>query len=239
GGIVHYRNGRVIRTEREYETDNPFESVILALDTFKESPLVSVPGESYNYTTHGFILLSAVVERAAGMPFAEFVDQRIAEPLGMESFQPDYQWNEIPDRAIGYRRISSRVSQSSDTDVSWKLGGGGYISNIDDLSTFAEGMAARKLLTAESFELIWQSQVPADGNDPGYGLGFGVTEANGELLVSHSGAQEKTRTMMIVLPDSGTTIVAMTNSEFANPGEITAEIRRLMQATTSPRTDGR
>jgi len=63
GGIVHYTNGKVIRTRRDYTVENPFESVIYALDTFRESPLVNAPGEKFAYTTHGFILLSAVVER--------------------------------------------------------------------------------------------------------------------------------------------------------------------------------
>ena len=44
--------------------ENPFESMIYALDTFRESPLVDAPGEKFAYTTHGFILLSAVVKRA-------------------------------------------------------------------------------------------------------------------------------------------------------------------------------
>ncbi|MAY06539.1 MAG: penicillin-binding protein, partial [Verrucomicrobiales bacterium] len=53
GGIVHYTNGPVIVTQRQYKQPNPFENVLLALDTFKESPLVNVPGEKYSYTTHG------------------------------------------------------------------------------------------------------------------------------------------------------------------------------------------
>ena len=44
GGIVHYINGKVIRTKREYDAEHPFEDVVLALDTFKESPLVGKPG---------------------------------------------------------------------------------------------------------------------------------------------------------------------------------------------------
>ena len=63
GGIVHYTNGPVVVTLRRYEQPNPFESVLLALDTFKNSPVVNAPGEKYAYTTHGFILLSAAVER--------------------------------------------------------------------------------------------------------------------------------------------------------------------------------
>ena len=39
GGIVHYTNGKVIQTKRNYPMAHPFENVIFALDTFRESPL--------------------------------------------------------------------------------------------------------------------------------------------------------------------------------------------------------
>ena len=90
GGIVHYSNGRVIRTEREYDTPHPYEDVILALDTFKESPLVSRPGVRHSYSSHGFILASAVVQRAGKQKFADQVNERIAKPAGMTTLQPDY-----------------------------------------------------------------------------------------------------------------------------------------------------
>ena len=78
GGIVHYTNGEVVRTQQQYTNQHPFADVVMALDTFKESPLVSLPGGKYSYSTHGYILLSAVVERAGGQPFADQVRERIA-----------------------------------------------------------------------------------------------------------------------------------------------------------------
>ena len=141
-GIVHYTNGRVVRTRREYEQENPFESVILALDKFRESPLVHPPGEKYSYSTHAYILLSAVVERAGDQKFAGQVHDRITCPLAI-SLRPDYQWIDIPNRAVGYRKGRGETADprvSTDTDVSWKLGGGGFISTIDDLAIFGQSL---------------------------------------------------------------------------------------------------
>ncbi|MCA9300449.1 MAG: beta-lactamase family protein, partial [Phycisphaerales bacterium] len=140
GGIVHYANGEVIRTEREYEEAHPFADVVTALDTFMASPLVAAPGERYSYSTHGFILASAVVERAGDEAFASQVRARIAEPLGMTTLRPDYQWDAIEHRATGYRRFAGRIMRSTDTDVSWKLGGGGWISTIEDFARFGAGL---------------------------------------------------------------------------------------------------
>ncbi len=113
GGIVHYTNGKLIRTRRNYRSTHPFEDCVLALDTFRESPLVAPPGTRFSYSTHGYILLSAVVQRAGRQKFADQVAERIARPLGMTTLQPDYQWKTLPHRAIGYRLRENRVVEST------------------------------------------------------------------------------------------------------------------------------
>lgn len=223
GGIRHYANGTIVPNERTYEAEHPFESVILAIDDFKDSPLIFAPGKRFAYSTHGYILLSAVVERAGEAPFAEQVQSRICRPLGMASLQPDYQWIEIPGRAVGYRKKEGSIERSTDTDVSWKLGGGGYVSTIDDMALWCTAVARGELLQPETWKLISTPVRPAEGPASGYGLGFRVQGAGDRLCISHSGAQEKTRTHLAAFPKAGFGVVAMTNSEYGKPQAIVAE----------------
>lgn len=231
GGIVHYTNGPVIRTEREYDTPHPYESVILALDTFAPSPLVNQPGERYSYSTRGYILASAVVERAGGQPFAEQVQERICEPLGLTTLQPDYQWVDIPNRAKGYRMVRGHVFPSTDTDVSWKLGGGGFISNVDDLARFATALMNSELVSEATTRDMWTPRTDANGESSGYGLGLRATNNNDQLRIMHTGSQEKTRTRMVFYPEAGHGIVVMTNSEHGDCGAISTAIYRAINAS--------
>lgn len=221
-GIVHYSNGKVIRTEREYDNDYPFRDVILALDHFKESPLLHSPGEQFSYSTHGYILLSAVVERAGGDPFATQIHHRIAKPLAMNNLQPDYQDEAIPHRAVGYRRFPFvGLHRSTDTDVGWKLGGGGYISTVDDLARYAAGLTRGELVSAETESLMWTAQHLGDGKPTAYGLGFRIeSEADQPLIVSHNGSQEKTRTRLVIEPRQQRGVVIMTNTESADVNQL-------------------
>ncbi len=228
GGIVHYTNGPVIRTEVEYEVEHPFEDVILALDTFKESPLVAEPGTKYAYTTRGYILLGAVVQRAGGEPYWKQVKQRIAKPLGMQSLRPDYPWTRTPERARGYRRVLGVIVPSTDTDVSWKLPGGGFTSNVTDLARFAEGLLGEKLVQPKTRERMWTRQPLPEGKTSSYGLGFFVGKAHGQRLISHSGCQEATRTLMRLFPDRGTAVVLMSNCEYANLKPIALAMERVL-----------
>ena len=126
---------------------DPFQDRILSLDMFKESPLLFEPRTQYSYSTHGFALAGAAIERAGGRRFATLVDERIATPAGMESFQPDYQPVAIPERTRGYCRIpGGRVIDSGDSNVAWKLAGGGFISTVGDLARFGAALIGDDLL---------------------------------------------------------------------------------------------
>ncbi len=240
GGIVHYTNGKVIRTRRDYPVAHPFENVIYALDTFRESPLVNEPGEKYSYTTHGYILLSAVVERAGKQKFAHQVRDRIAKPLKLGTLQPDYQWEEIPHRAVGYRQRGGQVEVSTNTDVSWKLGGGGFISNIDDLAKFAAGLLNHRLVKPATRQKMWARQMTSGGEQTKYALGFSFNHyRDGELhtwsangtgieIVGHSGSQEKTKTWMALSPQKKLGVVVMSNSEYASPRRLAGRLLEVV-----------
>lgn len=214
GGVVHYRNGEVIRTERDYDKANPFKDVVLALDTFNKSPLVAQPGTSYSYTTHGYILLGAVVQRAGDETFANLVTQRIATPLGMTTLRPDYQWEQIEHRAVGYQvNPFKQIIRSGNSDVSWKLPGGGFISNVGDLTRFGAGMIDGTLVDDETRALMWTAQATDDGSPTNYGLGFNIVTHEGRLIASHSGSQQKAATFLLMDPEAGLVVALMCNTE--------------------------
>lgn len=225
GGIVHYKNGPVVHARAEYSTPHPFNDVITALDQFKDSPLVNQPGQKYAYSTHGFVLLSAVVQRAGKERFADQVAERIARPLGMTSFQPDYEWVAIPNRAVGYRKDKDgkvvRRTDAQAPDVGWKLGGGGYTSTGIDLARFAIGLIDRKLVSESTERRMWTVQHSSDPSSrTSYGLGFAIsTTADGTRRIGHSGSQEKSRTQMLLEPTRKRGVVVMTSSEWAEPGK--------------------
>lgn len=234
GGVVHYRNGPVVRTEGiEYEAEHPFADTVTALDLFKDSPLVAEPGTKHAYSTHGYMLLGAVVQRAGRAPFHQQVEKRIARPLGMTTLRPDYQWESMEHRAIGYLKLGEDIRRSPDTDVSWKLPGGGYISNVEGLAGFAAGLCGEKLLPRERLDEMWTAQQAPERKTGvvDYGLGFRVNRINGRLRIGHGGAQEKTRTLMQVFPDEKTAVVLMTNSEWAVLGPIADAVWSTVRAT--------
>ncbi|MBN2531486.1 MAG: beta-lactamase family protein [Spirochaetales bacterium] len=49
-----------------------------------EGPAQSKPGVTWSYSTIGFVLLGEIISRVTGMPYDEYVDRMVVQPLGME-----------------------------------------------------------------------------------------------------------------------------------------------------------
>lgn len=233
GGIVHYANGPVIRSMRKYPMPHPYVDVVNALDWFAASPLVAPPGTKYSYSTYGFVLLSAVVQRAGRKPYIDQVRERIIQPLGLVTLQSDYQWKAIPNRVKGYRKNDGAIVDSQDSDVSWKLGGGGFISDIEDFTKFALALIDRRLMGAQTEAKMWTAQQTADGQTTEYGLGFEISDKGGRLRVAHGGSQPKTRTRLVIYPRDKSGVVVMTNCEWVDPGKFTTLIYATLQASAA------
>lgn len=229
-GIVHYRHMQM-RTPKEYDHPHPWTDAIIALDMFNESALKFEPGTQFSYTTAGYVLLGAVVQKAGEGTFVEQVQARICEPLGMTTMEPDRQWGEpIPHRARGYHREGEEVVDSGDNNISWKLAGGGWISDVGDLARFGQGLMGPDMLTVETQLAMWEPQVTSAGEQSTYGLGVGVNRVGEALTVSHSGGQRKTSTFLVCAPEYNTAVALMCNTSGTGLGEPAAEILALLIA---------
>ena len=70
---------------------------------FKEDDLISKPGEEFNYTTHGFTLLSAAIESISGEKFTKHM-KKLFKDLGLSHTYLDENEPIIPNRAKFYDR---------------------------------------------------------------------------------------------------------------------------------------
>jgi CubicO group peptidase (beta-lactamase class C family) len=234
-GVQHYGNGLAnVEPPEIFANDPRFNTGFeWPLSYWISSPLVSVPGEFHNYTTVGYNLAGVVLEKATGQPFFNMVKNAVAIPYKMTTLQPDYQWVPILNRAAGYVKSEATGAVEPDTnnDVSWKLPGGGFISTTRDMARYCQGMMNEKTgLTSQERNLLWTSLKDAAGKLTEYGLGFQVKTIDGHVKIYHSGLQEKARTLMIMYPEENLCLVAMSNSQFAEPKEILASIETVLRS---------
>jgi serine beta-lactamase-like protein LACTB len=210
-----------------YQPDTLAWNAVDAVELFREAPLVFRPDSTYLYTTFGFVLAGAVVDQigrnALGMGYLDMINSYVIQPLGLYSLKPDYTFDENPREVKGYyRNFAGDIRPRQDDDISWKIPGGGYASNIIDLTKYVQGLIHRKLVAPESYQTLWERQ-----RDRDYALGFEVKGDDEELLIAHTGSQNKTRTIFACYPNKGLGVAVMCNTEWANPREVA---ERLLEA---------
>jgi serine beta-lactamase-like protein LACTB, mitochondrial len=212
-GIRHYEGTEALSTER-------YDSVRSSLAIFKDDPLVAEPGERFSYSSYGFNLLGAVVEGAAGKPFATAVRQAVLAPLGMTHTRLDDRVSRSG-RARFYEVTSSRKAVPAPrVDLSSRFPSGGFLSTAEDLARFGIGVTDRAFMNTDTQSLLFTSQKTTSGKPTGYGFGFEVGESRFGRVAGHTGNVVGGTSFLLVHPRTRVVVAMTTNIGFvtaANP----------------------
>jgi D-alanyl-D-alanine carboxypeptidase len=180
---------------------------------FGSRGLAFEPGSKWAYSNYGFILLGAVIEKASGVSYYEYVRKHIFEPAGMHATDSLPESENVPKRSVGYMRRNGAWVPNTDT-LPWRgsSAGGGY-STVGDLYRFAQALTRGKLIKPELFAQMTSKQTSVPGMPPGEGYGFGmqVSEVPQGKRFGHGGGAPGMNGELQVFPRSDTVIVVLAN----------------------------
>lgn len=207
--LVHFYN---------FEPD-PIDSLVADI---KNDYLTNPPGYFYNYSNLGVSLLGVVLERAAGIPFAEYMQKNILDPLGMAAASFALSPNVLPYCAKAYRGLEPAV----EVPVRDKPAGGLY-TNVLELAKFAMMYACggvykgQRLLKSETIDRMLTPQILDVPLSFGAMVGLNWFIGRGSLdyaglVAGHGGALVYHRSDLCVLPEQGLAFMLMSNSSTGN-----------------------
>ena len=97
-------------------------------------PLAFEPGTSQEYSNFGYLLLSLIIEKAAGMPYEEFMQKEVFEPAGCHGFRlgGDYLEDRLPGETRYFVQSDDTPTASFDGKYAsvQRCYGGNYISGL-------------------------------------------------------------------------------------------------------------
>src|SRR5262245_14970123 len=157
-GIRHYRPTDFPDSE-DNENVKP-TSLAEGIRVFKDDPLLFKPGEYYFYSSYAVNLLQAVVEKAAGMGFEEYLRRAVWSPAGMLSTCFDIPARIVPHRARGYETKDGETTNWPYGNVTYKFASGGMLSTAEDLVRFATALNNGTLLKPETKALMYKPVEP-------------------------------------------------------------------------------
>ncbi|XP_018019532.1 uncharacterized protein LOC108675999 [Hyalella azteca] len=124
----------------EYYITKPYESVQEALDLFKDDDLFFKPGSAFLYSSHGYVLLSRVLEAASGSPFPKLA-RDFFHNAGLHQTDLDSPHAILTHRVPCYVRDENHdLLNAPYVDNSYKWAGGGFISSTVDLVRFGSAL---------------------------------------------------------------------------------------------------
>lgn len=177
------------------------------------------PGSQWDYSNSGYVLLGLIVARVSGLPFDEFLQQRIFQPLGMVSSVAYRKGkNEVPNRAFGHSRLGDGWRRTDQSPTSATLGDGGVYSSLADLARWDRALRERALLGEEEMRAALTPVRVAQGSvvEPGgaraeYGFGWFLNPYKGRPRIWHYGETVGFRTSIQRFTADDLTVIVLCN----------------------------
>ncbi len=163
------------------------------------------PGSGQRYSNYGFLLLGAIIERASGQSYYDYVQAHVFAPAGMHDSGSLPEAVAVPGRVPAYTRRDVAWIDAADTlPYRGTAAGGGY-STAGDLLKFARALLAGKLLPPELVAEATRNQTPW------YGYGFMTREHEGVRMFGHGGGAPGMNGDLRVYPAQGLVVVGLAN----------------------------
>ena len=185
-----------------------------------QRPLESKPGERFNYTNSGYLVLGHLIQTLTGQSYETFIRENIFTPLGMKD-------SGLDSPAVVARRAGSytvtpkglaNASYASDRIVPNTAAG--LYSTTEDLLRWQNGLYGGKVLSKASLEKM---TTPFKG---GYGLGVYIRTIDGRRAATHGGGVPPFANLTYFF-DRGISVVVLGNISLAPSAEIAGYLGAL------------
>ncbi len=197
--ILSHTSGLPFKSAIEEPTLDLFP-LSLRVRSYAMTPLEFEPDSKYQYSNAGINTAGRIIEVVSGMPFEQFLDERLFQPLGMKdtTFWPTE--DQVARIAKSYKpgagkqgleetTISQLYYPLSDRTQRFPMPAGGLFSTAHDVARFYQMLLNRgeldgkRYLSETAVEQLTSRQTPPE-LPTSYGFGFSVSETT----FGHGGA---------------------------------------------------
>jgi len=227
-GIADYNETAInLRELSDPDTPVPYQAGLEM--GIQDSPLYP-PGTNYTYSNVNYILLTLIVDKAAGVPYEDYATRKILVPAGLNEtfFQHT---NHIPGPHMRATMPAGDGSFMDFTDcyVLFDRGAGDIVSTAADLNRFHRALREGKIINRSS---LARMEMPTPQSGPaGYGLGYStnVIAPSNVTVQGHTGGYPGSFTFWYYLPDEDTYVTWNLNGMGTSQTGV-ADIRRAIIA---------
>jgi CubicO group peptidase (beta-lactamase class C family) len=205
-------------------------------------PFSNPPGIAYEYSNYGFAILGRVVTRVSGMPYTQYVEQKILRPLHMDSTTLEPTAVPATRLAHGYRWEDAQWKEEPQLANGAFGSMGGMLTSIDDLTKYVGAFLAAwpprdepeavplKRSSLREMQQAWRpnsTTVTRDANGnillnvASYGYGLRIAQTcNFRHVVAHTGGLPGFGSQMRWLPEYGVGLIGFGSRTYTPWGKV-------------------
>lgn len=205
------------------------------MTSFQHFKPVSAFRTQFDYDNLLYIVAGEIIAKVSGMSYEQFVQQRIIMPLQMNHTFVGSLLKDKTNLAVPHSSVSGVIKTVDYYDIGVGVAAGGIYSNVSDMSKwmitrlnkgkYGDDLKS-SLFSLKNHDEMWRLHtiMPADQNPRynshfnGYGLGWGISDAKGNLKVEHTGGLPGMLSVVTMFPDMNLGIVILTNTESGGAG---------------------
>jgi CubicO group peptidase (beta-lactamase class C family)/D-alanyl-D-alanine dipeptidase len=241
--LMAHRSGLVREPPVGHYFDPTGPTLAATVESLNRTRLVYEPGTRIKYSNAGVAVAGYVIERLEGRPFAAWLQSQVLAPMGLtrSGFEPT---PELTSRLASARMwtYDGRIFTAPSFEPGMAPAGSMY-STVLDLGRFLSVLFARgrvdgrQLLRSATLARMWEPQFAGRDQLEGYGLGFRISNLNGQRRLGHGGAIYGFATELGLLPDSDLGVVVTASLDAANT--VTTRVADLGLRLLAASRDGR
>jgi D-alanyl-D-alanine carboxypeptidase len=248
-GIADYDEHTILLKEYE-DPDTPVPYQVGLRQGLDAGPLYP-PGTGYTYSNVNYILLTLIIDEAAGIPYEDYVTRNILVPAGMnDTFV--HRTNHIPGPHMRAQESDEggTVMDFSDLYIQFDRGAGDIVSTTADLNRFHRALRSGALISPASFAAMEntspqsrQTREVLGLGEVSLGCGYGYAAQQNALegltLYGHTGGYYGSYTILYYWAEKETYIAMNSNSAAkagaVNEGILAPVLRYLKEGTAAGR----
>lgn len=193
---------------------------------FATKPLDFAPGAKTSYSNTGYVMLTAVIEKVAGKPYAAALKSAFFDPLALDGMGYETAFDVVDRRAQGYVARNGVVGRADHIDMTVPSGAGGLYGTVADLYRWSEALHGGRAIPPEAFARMSgrtggpYGAVTEDGRPVTYAYGLEAEPSRRGLQTFHFGSINGFKSYLRRYGDDGLTVVVLANIQGVNAGAL-------------------
>jgi CubicO group peptidase (beta-lactamase class C family) len=189
-----------------------------------------IPGSRWQYSNSGYVVLGLVVQKVGGMPFGQFLSDRIFSPLRMDhTILYEKGRNQVSHRAYGHSKSTTGWQETDQSATSATRGDGGVYSSLADLAKWDQALREHTLLSeSEMRPAITPVSVAGveepDGLPAAYGFGWFLNPYKAHARMWHYGETIGFRTAIERFVADRLTVIVLANRADLSANQLALKV---------------